>query len=76
VYAELYRILHGMATPLQARQPLQAAEVLQPFQVEEALLMGALEHLHTQFCGMLRTICKERLRYVICTVGCDMSRVM
>jgi hypothetical protein len=44
--AELFRILHAMVTPLQTRQST----------VEEALLAGALQHLHTQFRGLLLTI--------------------
>ena len=45
-----------MVTPLEARQPQQGVVALQRCEVEEALLMGALEHLHAQFRGMLITI--------------------
>jgi len=52
--AELFRILHAMVTPLQTRQSMSALR--ESVVVEEALLAGALRHLHTQFRGLLLTI--------------------
>jgi hypothetical protein len=57
--AELFRILHSMVKPLQTRQsmaalPLNRAEMTT--MQEEALLLGALRYLHTQFRGLLLTI--------------------
>lgn len=53
--AELFRILHSMVTPLQTTRQSQAA--MPPrIVVEEALLAGTMQHLHTQFRGLLITI--------------------
>ena len=57
--AELFRILHSMVKPLQTRQsmaalPLNRAEMTT--MQEEALLLGALRYLHTQYRGLLLTI--------------------
>ena len=56
---ELYRILHSIISPLHALEAAQgrgSVDVLSPEQREALLVRGALQHLHSQFRGMLLRI--------------------